>query len=85
MYNNTTCEQPKEITLGQIIQNNHENLLEIAARVDEIGCILFLAGKDELRASDSCDPYGMVSALADDVNTGKMIIEKLNFIINRLR
>lgn len=85
MYDNATCEPQKEITLGQIIKDNHEALLEIEAEIDEIGRILFWTNKDELKASNSGDPCSMMIALADDVNTGKRIIEKLNYIINRLR
>ena len=55
-----------------------ESLLEI----DEIGRVLFGVNKDELKEADPCS---MVAALAYDVNTGKRIIEKLNYIINRLR
>ena len=82
MYDKIECEPQKEITLGEIIKDSHETLCEIEAETDEIGYVLFGVNRDELKESD---PSGMVAALAFDVNKGKRIIEKLNYIINRLR
>lgn len=84
MYSNTTCEPQKEITFGQIIEDNHETLLDIETEVDEIRRILLGINNDEVKASNPSEPRGMIVALADDVITGKKIVEKLNYIVRQL-
>ena len=84
MYDKIACEPQKEITLEQIIKDSHETLCEIGAGVGLIGQILFGIDQDEPK-KDNIPTSCIGFALADDVNTEKIIAQKLNYIIERLR
>ena len=84
MYdNNIACEPQKEVTLEQIITDNHQALCEIEADVGTIGLILFGINPDEQKSDDRKRSIDV--ALAENVITEKRIIQMLSYIIGRLR